>query len=293
MLNILSLKWRNFVLKDNNFTSSKIWKDSNRIRYDVNNVVNLDNVDFVIKDTEILCLQYFKIDFTENLLKLIKSSVVNGKNVIFKYIDLTEEQLILLKNWCNKNNLNLFINDEWDAPKLILAEDFSNYIKKKCTLLKRDYVKYLSDIEIEYQIFSGKSLDLWTSVLTIDKKSWKGKNLCDMKSLDREDLQYIFYLMSEPNNSSLMVAFKDNEPLAYSLWFKANDDAWYAAKWGASDSGRVVNAGIKVLFNHINYILNKQNNILNLDFWGRRSQFYDMLKNSDIRRYHFEIRGQN
>ena len=90
-----------------------------------------------------------------------------------------------------------------------------------------------------------------------------------------------------------MVAFKDNEPLAYSLWFKANDDAWYAAKWGASDSGRVVNAGIKVLFNHINYILSKQNNILNLDLWGRRSQFYDMLKNSDIKRYHFEIRRQN
>lgn len=274
----------------NNFTTSKIWKQSNKIRYDISNIVTLDNVDFLIREKEILCLQFFSINFSENLLKLIKSSIVNDKKVVFKYIDLTKDQFSLLKNWCNENKLQLIINDQWKAPILSVNGPLNNYIKSKCELLKRDYVKYINDNALKYKMFNG-NLDLWTSVLSIDKKSWKGKDKCDMKSLDREDLQYVFYLMSEPSKSSLMVAFNDKEPLAYSLWFKADNDTWFAVKWGASDNGRLYNAGIKVLFNHMNHILNDQNNNLKLDFWGRRSQFYDMLKNGEVDRYHFEIRG--
>lgn len=273
-----------------NFTTSSVWKQSNKIRYDINNVVTLDNIDFLIKDKEIVCLQFFSVDFSPNLLKLLKSTIINGKKIIFKYIDLTEQQLILLKNWCDKNNLQFVIDDEWDAPLLSINEPLNSYLKTKSDLLKRDYVKYQNDKELTYRVFNG-DLDLWTNVLAIDKKSWKGKGNCDMKSLDREDLQYIFYLMREPEKASLMVAFKEDLPLAYSLWFKAENDKWFAVKWGASDDGRNHYAGIKVLFNHINYILNLQNHNLNLDFWGRRSQFYDMLKNNAIKRYHFEIRG--
>ena len=269
---------------------SEVWKQSNKIRYDINNVVTLDNIDFLIKDQEIVCLQFFSIDFSPNLLKLLKSTITNGKKIVFKYIDLTDEQLILLKNWCNKNMLQFAINDEWDAPLLSIKEHLDSYLKTKSSLIKRDYFKYKNDKELTYKIFDG-NLDLWTNVLTIDKKSWKGKDKCDMKSLDREDLQYVFYLMSKPDQSSLMVAIKDDEPLAYSLWFRADNDRWFAAKWGASDNGRKYNAGIKVLFNHINNVLNLQNHNLYLDFWGRRSQFYDMLKNKDVKRYHFEIRG--
>lgn len=277
-------------MQTNNFTTSKIWKQSNKIRYDISNIVTLDNVDFLIRENQILCLQFFSINFSENLLKLIKSSIVNDKKVVFKYIDLSKDQLEFLKTWCNENKLQLIINDQWKAPTLSINESLSVYIKSKCELLKRDYVKYVNDDTLEYKIFNG-NLDLWTSVLSIDKKSWKGKDKCDMKSLDREDLQYVFYLISEPSKSSLMVAFKDKDPLAYSLWFKADNDTWFAVKWGASDNGRIYNAGIKVLFNHMNHILNDQNNNLKLDFWGRRSQFYDMLKNGEVDRYHFEIRG--
>lgn len=277
-------------MQTNNFTTSKIWKQSNKIRYDISNIVTLDNVDFLIRENEILCLQFFSINFSENLLRLIKSSIVNGKKVVFKYIDLTKDQIDFLKNWCNENKLQLIKNDQWKAPILSVNEPLNVYIKSKCELLKRDYIKYVNDDVLEYKMFNG-NLDLWTSVLSIDKKSWKGKDKCDMKSLDREDLQYVFYLMSEPSKSSLMVGYKDKEPLAYSLWFKAHNDTWFAVKWGASDNGRIYNAGIKVLFNHMNYILNGQNNNLKLDFWGRRSQFYDMLKNGEVDRYHFEIRG--
>lgn len=277
-------------MQTNNFTTSKIWKQSNKIRYDISNIVTLDNVDFLIRENQILCLQFFSINFSENLLKLIKSSIVNDKKVVFKYIDLSKDQLEFLKTWCNENKLQLIINDQWKAPTLSINESLSVYIKSKCELLKRDYVKYVNDDTLEYKIFNG-NLDLWTSVLSIDKKSWKGKDKCDMKSLDREDLQYVFYLISEQSKSSLMVAFKDKDPLAYSLWFKADNDTWFAVKWGASDNGRIYNAGIKVLFNHMNHILNDQNNNLKLDFWGRRSQFYDMLKNGEVNRYHFEIRG--
>ena len=138
----------------NNFTTSKIWKQSNKIRYDISNIVTLDNVDFLIREKEILCLQFFSINFSENLLKLIKSSIVNDKKVVFKYIDLTKDQFSLLKNWCNENKLQLIINDQWKAPILSVNGPLNNYIKSKCELLKRDYVKYINDNALKYKMFN-------------------------------------------------------------------------------------------------------------------------------------------
>jgi len=273
-----------------NFTASDIWKQSNKIRFDVKNVVTLNNVDFLIKENEIQCLQFFDVDFSDNLLKLLKSSIVNDKKIIFKYINLSNQQLAKLKLWCEQNNLQFIINDEWDNPTLKLTEKNLNaYISTKSYALKRDYSKYLSDKLIEYKVFNNNNLKLWTDVLAIDKNSWKGDTLCDMKSLAREDLQYIFYLLNLKENSSLMVSYVEGVPMSYSLWFKGDDDLWYAAKWGASTEGRKYEAGIKVLFNHLNFML-KQQNGLNIDFWARRSRFYDMLKNGEFKRYHFEIR---
>lgn len=276
-----------------NFTTSQIWQQSNRIRYDIKNIVNLDGVDFLIKENEIQCLQFFNIDFTDNLLKLLKSASVNEKDIVFKYINLAESDKTFLKNWCEKNNLEFQIVDEWNAPMLFLDTAIEEHISKGSTQLKRDFVKYLQDDKMDYELYDKTNLKLWTDVLYIDRNSWKGEKNCDMKSLEREDLQYVFYLMNNLENSSLMVASKDGEPLAYSLWFKSEDDQlWYAAKWGASTNGRAHSAGIKVLFNHIFYMKEQTEN-LKLDFWGRRSNFYDMIKNKDIKRYHFKIRRKN
>lgn len=279
-------------MKTNNFTASDVWKCSNKIRYDVKDVLELSNIDFLIRDKYIQCLQFFNVDFTESLLKLLKSTIVNNKDVKFKYIDLSDDDITQIRNWCDKYNVDFVVDDVWDAPKLSLNSSLEDYIKSCCVRIKRDYTAYLNDKTIKYRIFDKDSFEMWTSVLKIDKNSWKGDNKCDMKSLEREDLQYIFYLLNCEKNSSLIVAYIGEKPLAYSLWFKAeNDDLWYAAKWGASSEGRKYCAGIKVLFEHIN-VMNK-NNYLHLDFWGRRSRFYDMLKNCDVKRYHFQLRGKN
>ncbi len=275
------------MLGKDNFTNAEVWKQSNRIRYDISKIIELEDVDFLDNNSELLCLQFFNLDFSENLLdELLK----HREKVIFKYLNLEVKKLSILQDWCEKHNYDLKIADVWDAPQLFLNQDLKSYIKNKCSLLKKDYIKFEKDKSLQYKLYDGTSLDLWVSVLEIDKNSWKGQKLCDMKSLDREDLQYVFYLIKEPQNSSLMVAFKGNEPMAYSLWFKADNDIWYAAKWGASYSGRQVSAGIKVLLNHINYIADRQGKNLELDFWGRRNQFYDMLKNTDVKRCHLEIR---
>ena len=47
-------------------------------------------------------------------------------------------------------------------------------------------------------------------VLDIDKNSWKGENLCDMKSLCREDFQYVFYLLNAYDDSSLITRLNDD-----------------------------------------------------------------------------------
>lgn len=276
-----------------NFTASEIWKQSNKIRFDVDKVVNLNNVDFLIKDDEIECLQFFNIDFNDNLLNLMKSTIVNDKIIKFKYIDMTSVEQIKLNQLCKNKKLMIEINDEWKAPILELNEPLSNYIANCSDQLKRDYAKYKQDKNITYKIFNNADLELWTDVLKIDKESWKGENLCDMKSLKREDLQYIFYLLNSNENASLIVSYYNDIPVAYSLWFKAEKNStWYAAKWGASNYGRTINAGIKTLFYHIEHILDKQSSLL-LDFWGRRSRFYDMLKNKDVDRFHFTVRGKN
>ena len=110
-----------------------------------------------------------------------------------------------------------------------------------------------------------------------------------MKSLDREDLQYLLFLIKNNEESSLVVIYENDIPLAYSLMFKnESNNYWYAVKWGASFEGRKVYAGIYCLFSHLQFLYKKENQ-LNIDFWGRRNATYDLLKNTSIIREHLEI----
>ena len=75
-------------------------------------------------------------------------------------------------------------------------------------------------------------MKLWDYVLKIDLDSWKKDEKSDMKSLNREDLQYLPFLLLKRDKSNLVVICdNDDNPLEYSLMFKDENNCWYAVKY--------------------------------------------------------------
>ena len=162
--------------------------------------------------------------------------------------------------------------------------------KNKNSQVRKNYKKYKkSNINIETSN-NDNILKLWTDVLYIDKNSWKNEEKSDMKSLDREDLQYIFYMLNNKDKISLNVSYNNKIPTSYSLMFKENNNKWYAVKWGASFLGREKYHGIYCLYDHLIKLSDKQE--INIDFWGRRSESYDYLKNNSLKRYHIILKKE-
>ena len=172
-----------------------------------------------------------------------------------------------------------------------MTENISDYFKNNIhSQVKRNYSFYIKNKE-NFKIYNSDSyskLKLWKYVLEIDNNSWKKKENSDMKSLGREDLQYLPFLLTKSKKSNLVVVCdKSNNPLGYSLFFKDKDE-WFAVKWGASNEGRKQKAGFVSLFYQLEYIYSKEKQI-NIDFWGRNNQTYEYLKNQDINRNHILI----
>lgn len=277
-----------------NFTLSDNWIKGIRERHLANNIVDMSGIYFLEDNNVLKCQHFFDFELSNITLDMMKKCLDNGAKIKFSYLDKSN-LYNQLKNWCDEQKYNFYVVDEWLAPRLELIENtksIENYLREnKNTQIKRNYKQYLKYKDNYNIVYSNKDncLDLWENVLYIDYNSWKGQERCDMKSLNREDLQYIFYLIQNNNDASLSVLYKDNVPLAYSLMFRANKNAmWYAVKWGASNEGRKEKGGFYCLFNHLERIY-YENQKINLDFWGRRSQTYDYLKNNEIIRTNIEI----
>lgn len=267
----------------NNFTMHSDWIFGMYTRYNPNAIICIADLYFVKTSDCIECASFFDFDITE---KLFASKF---KKIKFKYIN--ENTYKKIKDLAKNYGYTTKIIDCWDAPCLHI--DNIGYINTLSYRIRRNWVKY-KKTKSEYIIKNSDTdnlLKLWQDVLYVDANSWKYRAKSDMKSLNREDLQYIFYMMNNNENISLQVIYLHNEPLAYSLMFK-NGAQWFAVKWGASDNGRNHDAGIKVLFSHLEDLLSKEDT-LNIDFWGRRNIFYDLLKNNSIKRYHLELELNN
>lgn len=278
----------------NNFTLSDNWIEGILKRYDNKNIINMYEIYFWKDEKLLKCQHFFDFDISNDTLEIMAEYIEKGIKIRFSYLD-NDKLYTKLKKWCNEKKYTFNIVDEWNAPRLELLKDSDNiteYLNKnKSSQIRRNFKDYLKNRK-DYRIVSSNNkniLDLWNDVLYIDCNSWKGKKHCDMQSLNREDLQYIFYLINNFENASLNVLYKDDLPLAYSLMFRANENSmWYAVKWGASDEGRKTKTGFYCLFNHLEMIYHEKNELI-LDFWGRRSQTYDYLKNNEILRSHIEI----
>lgn len=278
----------------NNFTFSNEWKNAICLRYPINEIVEILDLSFWKDGNVLKCQHFFNFEISDNVLERLSEYIMNGNTIKFSYID-DDTLYKKLSLWCDKKGYQFKIIDEWSAPKLKLESNTTNikdYLNKNSNhQIKRNYRKY-NENKIKYTfLVSNKDnvFNLWKDVLEIDINSWKGKDKCDMKSLNREDLQYIFYLIKNDKDASLNVLYKEKEPLAYSLMFKSKENSmWYAVKWGSSFNGRTELSGFYCLFNHLEKLYDIDNNI-NLDFWGRRSETYDYLKNNDMKRFHIGI----
>lgn len=273
----------------NNFTGNKDWRNSIYIRYDLDLIKSSDKLDFIKCKKTATAMQYFECQLADNDIKLIEELIKNN-TLKFKYINKSSNFFKQIARWSEANNYKLIIEDEWDNPIIkIKKQKVSEYIKQKIT--NTHYRKYLREIKNFTYTKSNKNniLDLWKDVLYIDFNSWKKQEESDMKNLDREDLQYIFYMLSKPSNTSLLVFYFDGEPVAYSLYLKEEKtDLWYAAKWGASNIGREKNAGINCFFKHLE--LETEQKDICIDTWSRRNFFYEKLAEDNIKRVHIKIK---
>lgn len=274
-----------------NFSNSNIWIDSLYIRYPIDKIVNIGELHFYNDNNLLVCQNFFDPNISELEIKHLTKIINDGKKVKFNYIN-NSDILDNLRNMSSNNKFVYEIIDSWEAPRLYLKNGLSNYLLNECgEQIKRNYKLYEKNKEkyIFYNSTKDEILKLWNYVLKIDFDSWKREEKSDMKSLNREDLQYLPFLFLNRDNSNLVVVCDKNDiPLAYSLMFKGENDYWYAVKWGASYKGRTKYAGFSVLFNHLEYIFSIENQI-KIDFWGRRNKTYDSLKNYSINRNHIVI----
>ena len=274
-----------------NFSNSNIWIDSLYIRYPINKIVNMGQLYFYNDNNLLICQNFFNPNIGELEIKQLTKRINEGNKVKFSYIN-NSKILDNLRKMANYNKFTYEIIDSWEAPRLCLKNNLSSYLLNECgKQIKRNYKLYKKNKEnyIFYNSINDDILKLWSYVLKIDFYSWKKEEKSDMKSLNREDLQYLPFLFLKRDSSNLVVVCdKNDNPLAYSLMFKGDNDYWYAVKWGASYQGREKYAGFRALFNHLEYIFSIDNQI-KIDFWGRRNQTYDSLKNDSVNRNHIVI----
>lgn len=275
-----------------NFSTSRIWNESVILRYSFDKIKKIGNLYFYDDQNILKCQHFFNFEISPNELEELKNQLNNGKILKFNYLN-DSTLLEKLELWIKENGFKCKIIDEWEAPILRLSgnKNIEEYFSSSNhSQICRNYKLYCKN-QKNYKFYNSSNIDpltLWNYVLEIDYNSWKKVEKSDMKSLNREDLQYLpFLLMNKENSNLVVICDLEDKPLAYSLMFKS-DNYWYAVKWGASNDGRKKYAGFYCLFYHLKYLYSLNPN-LNVDFWGRRNSTYDKLRNDFIKRKHILI----
>ncbi len=264
---------------ENNFTNDIIYRNSLYYRFNYKKIKSLKSIDLIRYYDGLNCFQYFEFNITEeDIQDLIK---INKKNDIkFRYIDENSNiYKILSQRFIIKKT------DEWYSPIIeIKKNNFQDYVQSKSNNFKRLIKKcqlYNKQIKV---VKSNKNNinNLFKDVLLVDQKSWKAREKSDMFNLDNEQIIYLSML----KYCDIVVAYKCNTPIGYSLLIQYNNK-YYAAKWGATNDGRKLNAGIICLLTQIKKI--SSNKDLYLDLWGRRNKIYDRMATSYKKRLYFSI----
>ena len=262
-----------------NFTNDKLYRFSLYYRFFGKDIKTLDNLDLIKYYDGLTCFQYFDCNITDNDINDLKK--INKRNRIsFRYINKDS----VLFNSINKK-FKVEICDEWKAPIIRIKKgEYIRYIESRSYNFRR-MIKKCNQIKKEIKIVSSNSSninELLKDVLIIDQNSWKYEEKSDMMNLKNEQIIYLSLL----KYCKITVAYYNNKPIGYSLLLRYNH-IYYAAKWGTTEIGRTMNAGIISLLEQIKSILKKEDLII--DLWGRRNKIYDRLATDTIDRVYFDI----
>lgn len=263
----------------NNFTSSINYRNSHYYRFFSNKIITLNNLDLIKYYDGLNCFQYF--DFELDASDIQKLTRINKRNEIkFRNINLESN---VFKTLYKK--FEILITDEWEAPIIEIKKGcFDEYLHNKNSDFRR-MIKKCNQYKKSLKIVTSNKNNIHSllkDALLVDQNSWKHKEKSDMLNLYNEHIIYLSLL----NYCKLCVAYINNCPVGYSLLVYYNG-IYYSAKWGATDDGRKLNAGINCLLFQIKKIVSKED--LLLDLWGRKNKIYDRMATKTIKRVYFKI----
>ena len=285
-----------------NITENKTWIEAQRSRFDNDKIVKQYKHLFYIDEQMLISLVNFEFDIDAEFIQFIEKMICKYGAVKFEYLNVNDEAYQKLKMQFEMlSDKYIFTNqDIWAAPGLKVPTDsgLEEYIKGCDKNIRRNYARAMKGREESKLVIANSEnvLECWNDALAIDHNSWKRDGKSDMKTLNREDLQYIFLLLKNIELCSLVVLYEESEPMAYSLMIRNEIGMkWYAVKWGCNKRGRENYSGVVCFFQHLEWLLKMQkrenvSNIVDIDFWGRRQRIYDSLANYYTDRAHVIIR---
>ncbi|MDR0217462.1 MAG: ATP-binding protein [Enterobacteriaceae bacterium] len=233
---------------------------------------------------------FFDFTFTAQEEKELLS-FLKQQPVLFKYLNAQSRACFHLHNLAQQHGLRCHEENRWPAPVINIPAKttVADFLNQYSTRLKRSIKKARTHRTVTRYSTSGQIEQLWQDALYVDTKGWKILQQSDMRSLNREDLQYLPGLLSKSNHYHLAVTYDDNgTPGAWSLMINNGAGQWYAAKWGCSYQGREKLMGINCLIDHLDALYCPYAG-LQVDLWGRENEFYDQLANEYIERLHLRV----
>ncbi|PHM48394.1 hypothetical protein [Xenorhabdus miraniensis] len=274
-----------------NPTASHLWCLGTALRY--TEFKRFKCVDLVWQESDPQQWQsntFFDFTFTvqeeKELLVFLKQ-----QSVLFKYLNVKSRAYSYLYDLAQQHGLRCHETSKWMAPIVNIPPKITvaDFLIQHSTRLKRSLKKARTHHTVTRYSTSGHTEQLWQDALYVDAQSWKIIQQSDMRSLNREDLQYLPGLLSKSNLYHLAVTYDDNgTPGAWSLMINNGAGQWYATKWGCSHQGREMLMGINCLISHLEMLYCSYTG-LQVDLWGRENEFYDQLATEYIERLHLRI----
>ncbi|OTA21704.1 hypothetical protein Xbed_00454 [Xenorhabdus beddingii] len=273
-----------------NPTTSHLWRLGTVLRYP--ELKRFENVDLVWQKNHQQWQSNTFFDFTfttkeeKELLSFLKQ-----QPIFFKYLNAKSHAYCYLHNLAQQQGLQCHEESQWLAPVVNIPSKttVTDFLTQHATRLKRSLKKARTYHTVTRYSTAGHIEQLWQDALYVDAQSWKTTQQSDMRSLNREDLQYLPGLLSKSNQYHLAVTYDDKgTPGAWSLMLNNGAGQWYAAKWGCSHQGRDMLMGINCLMSHLEMLYCPYTGLL-VDLWGRENEFYDQLANEYIERLHLRI----
>ena len=122
-----------------NFSNSDIWNESLFIRYPINKIVKVGQLYFYNDNGILICQNFFNPNISQIEIEGLIKKINEGNKIKFSYINESQE-LDTIKQIAIDNKFTYEIIDSWEAPRLSLKTELSNYFMNECgNQIKRNY----------------------------------------------------------------------------------------------------------------------------------------------------------